>query len=179
MEIAVLSDTHVPGQAEAIPESFRERIVAADHTIHAGDFGSYAAHEAIRDAAGELTAVFGNADPNDIDLPRVAAVELGGLTFVVVHGIVDLVERAVSSSEGVVTSDEDWRDAVATVARARAGTDGVVGVGGHSHTVVDTTHEGVRLLNPGSATGVGPADRPTMLTVQVLDGRTSVTVNEV
>lgn len=178
MEIAVLSDTHVPEQADAVPQSVRERVAAADHTIHAGDFGSHAAHETIREAADGLTAVFGNADPDDIALPRVDAVELGGVTFVVVHGIVDLVERAVSSSEGVVTDDDDWLDAVANVARARAGTDGVVGVGGHSHQVVDTTHEGVRLLNPGSATGVGPADGPTMLTVQVRDGQVSVTVVE-
>lgn len=176
--MAILSDTHVPDQADGIPDSFTERIAAADHVIHAGDFGSQAALDRVRDLNDDLTAVFGNADPNDVDLPRVASAELGGLTFVAVHGIVDLVERAVTSSEGVVTSDEDWLDAVAGVARARAGTDGVVGVGGHSHRTVDTTHRSVRVLNPGSATGVGPADDPTMLTAQVLEGRLSVTVNQ-
>jgi putative phosphoesterase len=177
-EVAVLADTHVPEQADAIPEPFRERIAAADHVIHGGDFGSHEAIERVRDLNDDLTAVFGNADPADAQLPRVASADLGGLTFVVVHGIVDLVERAVTSSEGVVTGDDEWLDAIAGVARARAGTNGVVGIGGHSHRTVDTTHDGVRVLNPGSATGVGPADRPTMLTAQALDGRLSVTVNE-
>ena len=40
MEIAVLSDTHIPEQAAQIPDQFREHITEADHVIHAGDFGS-------------------------------------------------------------------------------------------------------------------------------------------
>jgi len=40
MELAILSDTHVPGQADALPDAFRERVREADHVIHAGDFGS-------------------------------------------------------------------------------------------------------------------------------------------
>lgn len=132
--------------------------------IHGGDFGSHEAVERVRDPNDDLTAVFGNADPADAQLPRVASADLGGLT-VVVYRIVALVERAVTSSEGVVTGDDEWLDAIGGVARARAGANGVVGIGGHSHRTVDTTHDGVRVLNPGSATGAGPADRPTMLTV--------------
>jgi predicted phosphodiesterase len=53
-----------------------------------------------------------------------------------------------------------------------------VGVAGHTHEVVDTAHRGVRLLNPGSATGAAPAERTTMLTVDVDGGTLSVTVHE-
>ena len=177
MEVAILSDTHVPEQAEQLPSAFRERVRAADHVVHAGDFGSDEALADVRAIAPDLTAVYGNADPHDVDLPAVASVEAGGVTFVVVHGIVNPVERAVTCSEGVVMDRDDWLDAIADTTRARAD-EPMVGVGGHSHDVEDTVHDGVRLLNPGSATGVGRADGATMLTAEVVDGDLDVTVHE-
>ncbi|WP_327050647.1 metallophosphoesterase family protein [Halomicrococcus gelatinilyticus] len=180
MEIAILSDTHVPEQAERLPDQFREHVDDADHVVHAGDFGSAAALEDVRKLADDLTAVYGNADPADVDLPSVASVEAGGVTVVVTHGMVNHVEKAVYSSAGAVYDRDDWLDAVADTARARADADGpVVGVGGHSHEVEDETHDGVRVLNPGSATGVGPADgTATMMTVEVNDGDIEVTLHE-
>ena len=183
MQVAILSDTHIPGQKERIPDAFRERIRAADRVVHAGDFGSKDALADVRELASDLTAVYGNADPADIDLPPVASTEIGGVTFVAIHGIVNPVERAVSSSEGVVFNDDDWLDAIADTARARvraqAQADGtVVGVGGHSHKVEDEMHDGIRVLNPGSATGVGEDVEPTMMTVEVADGDLDVTVHE-
>jgi putative phosphoesterase len=178
MEVAVLSDMHVPARADALPDSFAERVRGADHVIHAGDFGSADAYADVAALADGLTAVYGNADLRGIDLPRVASARVGGVTFVVVvHGIVNRVERAVSSVEAVVTDRGDWLDAVADVTRARAG-EGAVGVGGHSHEVEDVVHEGIRLLNPGSATDVGRAEGATMLTATVADGDLEVTVHE-
>jgi putative phosphoesterase len=177
MELAILSDTHIPDQADALPEEFRDRVGEADHVIHAGDFGSTDAYADLAALADGLTAVYGNADPRDVDLPPVASAGIGGVTFVVVHGIVNRVERAVSSSEAVVTDREDWLDAVADVTRARAGED-AVGVAGHSHEVEDTVHDGVRLLNPGSATDVGRAEGATMMTATVEEGDLDVTVHE-
>ena len=180
MQIAILSDTHVPEQAAGVPDEFRDRIDGADRVIHAGDFGSQAALVDVRELAGDLTAVYGNADPTGVDLPAVAALTVEGVTLVVSHGMINFVERAVSSSEGVVFGREDWLDAVADTARARAEGDGsIVGIGGHSHEVEDETHDGVRVLNPGSATGVSPADgRATMLTADIADGAVDVTVHE-
>ncbi|MFP9191343.1 metallophosphoesterase family protein [Natronosalvus vescus] len=180
MEIAILSDTHVPDQAEQLPNQFREHVQEADHVVHAGDFGSNQALANVRELADDLTAVYGNADPVGIDLPAVASVTVSGVTFVVSHGIINFVERAVSSSEGVVFDRDDWLDAVADTARARADADDeVVGIGGHSHEVEDEYHDGVRVLNPGSATGVGPADgTATMMTVEVSAGAVDVTLHE-
>lgn len=184
MQVAILSDMHVPGQAKALPAAFRERVREADHVVHAGDFGSKEALAEVRELASDLTAVYGNADPADIDPPPVASVDVGGVTFVTIHGIVNPVERAVSSSEGVVFDDDDWLDAIADTAQARARahaqTDGpIVGVGGHSHKVEDEVHDGVRVLNPGSATGVGEEVEPTMMTVEVAADDLDVTVHEV
>lgn len=177
MDVAVLSDTHVPDQAESLPEDFREYVSDGEHVVHAGDFGSKDALADVGELAADLTAVYGNADSGDIDLPAVASVTVSGVTFVVSHGMVNFVERAVRSSEGVVFNREDWLDAVADTARARA-EEPVVGIGGHSHEVEDTVHEGIRLLNLGSATGAGPADEATMLTVDITDGDLDVTVHE-
>ena len=161
MDVALISDTHIPSRASEIPASFRERIERADHVIHAGDFDSEGALANVRALAPRLTAVGGNMDPR-IGLPDRATVELGGVTFVVTHG---------------TGSKRGYEDRVATVVRAEASAD-AVGVAGHTHEVLDTTHAGVRLLNPGSATGAAPADRTTMLTATVADGEVDVTLHE-
>jgi putative phosphoesterase len=164
MDIAIVSDTHIPSRATRIPDTFRERIRDADHVLHAGDFDSKGALADVRDLAPELTAVHGNMDPQ-VGLPSVATVDLGGVTFVLTHG---------------TGSPRGWHDRVAATVREETprGESGV-GVAGHTHEVVDETHGEVRLLNPGSATGAAPADRTTMLTAEAVDGRLDVTVHEV
>jgi hypothetical protein len=154
-ELAVISDTHVPGRETAIPEWVSTRVHAADHTIHAGDFDAPETLDTVRDLAAELTAVAGNVDPPAVDLPTTATVEVEDVTFVVVHG---------------TGPHESWPERVATLVEGAVGgeTEGtVVGVAGHTHTPTDTVVGGRRLLNPGSATGARPATRPTMLSLRV------------
>ena len=161
MDVALISDTHIPSRASAIPDPFRERIESAAHVIHAGDFDSEGALSNVRALASRLTAVSGNMDPR-IGLPDRATVELGGVTFVVTHG---------------TGSKRGYEDRVANIVREEADAD-AVGVCGHTHEVLDTTHGGVRLLNPGSATGAAPADETTMMTATVGDGELDVTLHE-
>jgi putative phosphoesterase len=161
MDVAVIGDTHIPSRAHTIPAHFRERIEAADHVIHTGDFDAEGTLANVRAMASRLTAVAGNMDRR-MSLPDVATADLGGVTFVVTHG--------TGSRSGYETR-------VANVVRESAGPD-AVGVAGHTHEVLDTVHDGVRLLNPGSATGASPADRATMLTVRVADGELDVAVHE-
>lgn len=181
MRLAIIADTHLPERADSIPARFREQIRAADHTVHAGDFETVEALAEVRELAADLTAVHGNADPADIGLPPVAAVTLDGVTFVVTHGTLNLVEAAVYAHDGLVMRAEDWVNAIADTARARTRAwdgDGIVGIGGHTHRVEDTVHENVRLLNPGSATGGGPAEAATMMTVDIDNGEIDVTLHE-
>jgi putative phosphoesterase len=161
MDVALISDSHIPSREHEIPPSFRERIEVADHVIHAGDFDSKGALADIRHMATGLTAVSGNIDPQ-IGLPERATVELGGVTFVVTHG---------------TGSQQGWADRVAAAVREEADS-GAVGVAGHTHELADTVYEGVRLLNPGSVTGASPASRPTMLTATVEDGTVDVAQHE-
>jgi putative phosphoesterase len=162
MEVAIISDTHVPSRASGIPDWVRERVEAADHTIHAGDFETVETLETVRSLAnGSLTAVRGNVDPGSIDLPVVASVTRGGVEFVVTHGTGARV---------------GYEDRVAAAAIDHGGPD-AVGVAGHTHQFMDETHDGVRILNPGSATGAAPARETTMLTATVADGDLDVTLH--
>jgi putative phosphoesterase len=150
MELAIISDTHIPSRASAIPEDFRDRLRRADRVVHAGDFDSSAALADVQDLAADLTAVAGNTDP-DLGLPRTATLEVGDVTLAVTHG---------------TGSPRGYEGRLAAAGR-EAGADVVVG--GHTHEPLDTTREGLRLLNPGSATGAWPADIATMLAVRSTD----------
>ena len=161
MEIAIISDPHIPSRAQAIPEAFAERIREADHVIHAGDFDSKGALADQRELVGEMTAVHGNMDP-EIGLPSVARAELGGVEFVVTHG---------------TGSPAGWEQRVADTVDEHAESDDAVGVAGHTHEQVDTTHNGVRLLNPGSVTGAQPASETTMMTATTEGGDLDVRVH--
>ena len=160
MEIAVVSDSHIPGRAKAVPEPFLARVREADHVVHAGDFNSLAAYESFRERAPGLIAVTGNIDPSSLPLPRVATFERAGVRFVVVHG---------DGARG------GYESHVAGVAREEGGD---VAIAGHTHSVLDATVEGVRVLNPGSVTGAAPARRATMMTVVAEDGELDVTLHE-
>jgi putative phosphoesterase len=159
MEIAIVSDTHIPSRAQSIPDQFRERIRDADHALHAGDFVSEGALADLLAVAPELTAVSGNMD-RALGLPAVATVELGGVRFVLTHG--------TGPARG-------YEQRVLETVREEGGD---VGICGHTHEVLDTSRDGVGLLNPGSVTGAAPAERTTMMTATVADGAVDVTVHE-
>ncbi|GAB3324286.1 metallophosphoesterase [Haloplanus rallus] len=160
MRLAIIGDTHIPDRATGIPDWVRERVEAADHVVHVGDFEGPAVVEGVRSLAdGNLTAVRGNVDPPSVELPSVATVELGGVAFVVTHGTGNRI---------------GYEDRVAAAVRDHGGD---VGVAGHTHQHLDTEHDGVRLLNPGSATGADPATETTMLSATVAGGDLDVTLH--
>ncbi len=161
MSIAIIGDTHIPSRASEIPEPFRDHIATADHVLHTGDFDSEDALETVRELSTELTAVSGNMDPR-LGLRDVETVDIGDATFVLTHG---------------TGSPEDWHDRVAETVRSRADRN-AIGVAGHTHRIVDTIHDGVRLLNPGSVTGAVPAKQASMYTAVVEAGSISVELHE-
>lgn len=161
MQVALVSDSHVPDRADSVPDEVLNACEDADMTAHAGDFVSQDAYDAF-DATGELVSVRGNMDsvPN---LPRTETFTAGGVEFVVTHG---------------TGAPVGYRNRVAETARSESGEDAVA-VCGHIHEVVDDVHEGVRLLNPGSCTGAPPAERATMMLVEAEHGTVDVEVVEV
>ncbi len=164
MRVAILSDTHVPSRAPSIPDWVLREVRDADHTVHAGDFDSPGAYRTVADAATELTAVAGNMDPPDLEVPEVATLSVEGVRFVVVHGTGDL---------------EGYDDRVAATVAEHADPDRLtLGVSGHTHQQTDRELDGHRVVNPGSATGAAPAASTTMLTAEVADGTVDLTVHE-
>jgi putative phosphoesterase len=159
MELAILSDTHVPSEADGVPGWVRERVEVADYTIHAGDVDSPETFDLLLELTdGEFTAVAGEADPKSLGLPEVARVQFAEAEFVVVHGAGDR---------------EGYERRVVEAVRERATAD-AIGVAGHTHEPMDETVDGVRVLNPGSATGVSPASEPTMMTATIGAGGVEV-----
>ncbi|WP_135667578.1 metallophosphoesterase family protein [Halorhabdus rudnickae] len=162
MDVAIVSDSHVPTREPGIPDWALERMRGADHVIHAGDFDSSKALADVRGAAKRLTAVAGNMDPRALGLPTVETVTLGGVKFVVTHG---------------TGSRQDYEPRVAGIVAEHAGEGPTVGVAGHTHELLDEVVDGVRLLNPGSVTGASPATEATMLLAEVADSEIDVTVH--
>ncbi len=161
MRVAILSDTHIPSRARAIPDWVAAEIAEADHTIHAGDFDSWSTYERVESLAdGAWTAVTGNMDPHGLSLPDIAVVEIAGQTFVVTHG---------------TGPPAGYQDRVRKAARdAVPGGDAIV-VAGHTHSTLDA-EDGLRILNPGSATGAAPATEATMMRANVTEQSVSVMV---
>ena len=159
--LAILSDTHIPTRADSIPGWIEEAIQGADHVIHAGDFDSTETYRRIETlASGDLTAVAGNMDPVDLPLPDIDSLTFGGRTFVVFHG---------------TGPTHNYETRIRTTVRDEVEDPDPVAVAGHTHEVLDST-DGIRILNPGSATGAPPASDPSMMVATVEDGELSIEV---
>ncbi|MFB6072866.1 MAG: YfcE family phosphodiesterase [Halobacterium sp.] len=150
--VTVVADTHVPSRASEIPDFAANEMADADLVVHAGDFDSRDAYEAVRDLADDLVAVRGNMDPRELGLPKVETVWVEDVEFVVTHGTGPL---------------DGYDERVAETVREERTSRDAVGVAGHTHELRDWTTDGVHVLNPGSATGADPAESASLLLVDV------------
>ena len=152
VRLLLLADTHVPVRARDLPPEVWEAVEAADVVIHAGDWMSPALLDELEARAARLVGVWGNNDGPELRsrLPEVARVQLGGLSWGVVH------------ETGAKAKREE---------RMRAAyPDLDVLVFGHSHIPWDTEHDGLRLLNPGSPTDKRRRPRGAMGELVIEDG---------
>jgi uncharacterized protein len=144
MEIAIISDTHMPRRDRALPEACVRRLRAADLILHAGDLVRL---EVLREllSFGDVVAVHGNVDDVDVRgaLPAVQIVRAAGATIAMTHD-------AGPSTGRLARMRRRFPDADAVVF-------------GHSHIPVhETSPEGFQLFNPGSPTERRRAPRHTM-----------------
>lgn len=154
MRLLLISDTHLPARATDLPAPVWAAVDAADVVVHAGDWVSVNALDALESRAARLVGVYGNNDGSALRarLPEVARVELAGVRLAVVHE----------------TGGAKGRER--RCAAAYPDTD--VLVFGHSHIPWDTTaHTGLRLLNPGSPTDRRAQPTFTWMTARIVDGR--------
>lgn len=150
MEIAIISDTHLPKGARRLPDRCRERLRAADLIVHAGDFSTLAVlHELQK--YGRVVAVHGNVDDAAVRavLPAAAVVDANGARLAVIHD--------AGASRGRL---ERMRQRFAGT-HAGGGVDAVVF--GHSHIPLHArAADGFQIFNPGSPTERRRAPHHTM-----------------
>lgn len=154
MRVLIVSDTHVPKRARALPPALWREAEAADVVVHAGDWVDVGLLDEMENRCRRLIGVYGNNDGPALRarLPEVAHADLAGLRLAVVH------------ETGAAKGREQRCE------RSFPETD--VLIFGHSHIPWDTvTPNGMRLLNPGSPTDRRRQPECTYLTAQVRQGR--------
>jgi putative phosphoesterase len=87
VDIAIISDTHLPRGSRALPDGCVERLRAADLIVHAGDFSRLEVLEELT-ALGRVIGVYGNTDDALLRaaLPEAAVIPIGARhTLAVIH----------------------------------------------------------------------------------------------
>jgi uncharacterized protein len=153
VEIAVISDTHLPRGSRRLPESCVARLQAADLIVHAGDLIRLSVLREL-EAYGPVVAVHGNVDDEEVRaaLPESVAVEAGGVTIGLIHDAGPAKGRLARM-------------------RRRFPEAGAV-VFGHSHIPLhERAPDGFQIFNPGSPTDRRRSPEHTMGIAQVEGGR--------
>jgi uncharacterized protein len=153
VEIAIISDTHMPRGARALPAPCVERLKAADLIVHAGDLMTMAVLDELR-SYGKVAAVQGNVDDVEVRmaLPQRLDLDLEGARVVVVH---------------------DGGPAAGRLQRMRLKyPDADAVIFGHSHMPLhETAEDGFQIFNPGSPTEKRRAPTHTMGLARAREGR--------
>ena len=155
MRLAIISDTHLPRRARAIPEPCLERLRAADAILHAGDLIELSVLEELEALGPPVHAVRGNVDSAELQarLPLTKVVEAGGARIAMVHdggrahGRLERLRRRFPDARAVVF--------------------------GHSHLPLHEERDGFAIFNPGSPTERRRAPRHTMGIATIREGRPS------
>ncbi|MFF8190855.1 metallophosphoesterase family protein [Streptomyces bobili] len=154
MRLLLMSDTHLPKRAKALPAPLLDALPGADVVVHAGDWIDTDTLDLLESRSRRLIGVYGNNDGPDLRarLPETAYADLGGLRFGVVHETGPAQGREARCAARFPDLD--------------------VLVFGHSHIPWDTTAPGgPRLLNPGSPTDRRRQPHCTYLTAVAEAGR--------
>ncbi|RDU36466.1 YfcE family phosphodiesterase [Neobacillus piezotolerans] len=135
MKIVVLSDTHMPKRAKALPEALIPDLKSADLILHAGDWQEIEVYTMLA-AFSKVEGVHGNVDSPEVKklFPEKKIIQAGKFRIGLVHGHGSgktTEKRAVEAFKG------ENVDCI---------------IFGHSHIPVHIIRDGIVLFNPGSAT---------------------------
>lgn len=152
LNVLVLSDTHMPVRARALPTSLVEALRRADLILHAGDLATLSVLDDLKQYA-PVHAVSGNVDTPEVRmaLPRRLVIPIGRFQVGLVHG---------DGPSGSTLSR-------ARSAFARDSVDAVVF--GHSHQPYLEWVDGRLFLNPGSPTDKRNQPEPSFAWLHVSD----------
>ena len=134
MQLAIISDTHMPRGARAIPAACLERCRAADAILHAGDLSDVPVLELLRALGPPVHAIHGNVDSEAVRrlLPARLELTLGGVRIGMTH----------------IPGPASGR-----IQRLRAGFPACAAVVfGHTHMPEHDELDGFQIFNPGSPT---------------------------
>jgi putative phosphoesterase len=160
VDLAIVSDTHMPRGSRRLPAACVARLDAADLILHAGDLNTASVLREL-EAHGPVVAVRGNMDDAALraELPEVRTLELDGVRVAMVHdsgparGRLERMRRRFPDADAVVF--------------------------GHSHLPLhERAADGFQLFNPGSPTERRRAPRHTMGVGRVEAGRVELRLVE-
>jgi putative phosphoesterase len=144
MRLAIVSDTHLPRGARAIPESCLRMCGGADAILHAGDLIDVAVLEQLRSLGPPLHAISGNVDGAAVRalLPARLELDFEGVRVGMIHipgpakGRLDALRAKFPRCDAVVF--------------------------GHTHMPEHAERDGFQIFNPGSPTERRRAPAHTM-----------------
>ena len=134
MRLAIISDTHMPRGARAIPPACLAQCAAADAILHAGDLSDASVLELLRGLGPPVHAIHGNVDSAAVRalLPARVELALGGARIGMTHipgpaaGRLERLRAAFPRCDAVVF--------------------------GHTHMPEHSEDDGFAIFNPGSPT---------------------------
>ena len=152
IRLLLLADTHLPRRAKELPEAVWAEVERADVVVHAGDWVEADLLDRLEARSRQVLGCWGNNDGADLRsrLPEVARARLSGVRVAVVHETGGKQGREVRMRTTYPDTD--------------------LLVFGHSHIPWDTSHAGLRLLNPGSPTDRRGQPHCTYMTARLVDG---------
>jgi putative phosphoesterase len=152
MQVAIISDTHMPRGERSIPAACLDRCRRADAILHAGDLSDVAVLRLLYSLGPPVHAICGNVDKPAVRaaLPVRLELELAGVRIGMIH--------AAGPAEG-------------RLARLRAAfPDCAAVVFGHTHMPEHREHTGFQIFNPGSPTERRRAPLHSMGIARIDDG---------
>jgi uncharacterized protein len=152
VNLAIISDTHMPRGDRRLPDECVARLQAADLIVHAGDLITVAVLNDLK-RLGRVVAVHGNVDDAAVRaaLPEVATFEADGARIAILH---------------------DAGPAQGRLRRMRARfPDADAVIFGHSHMPLhERDEDGFAIFNPGSPTERRRAPHRTMGIARAQEG---------
>jgi putative phosphoesterase len=155
MQLAIISDTHLPRGARAIPAACLDRCRKADAILHAGDLADVSVLRLLEDLGPPVHAIHGNVDKPAVRaiVPDRLELELAGVRIGMIH----------------IPGPADGR-----LRRLRAAFPECAAViFGHTHMPEHRSEDGFQIFNPGSPTERRRAPLHTMGTAEIAGGRIS------
>lgn len=134
MQLAILSDTHIPRGPRVIPPACLDRCRGADVILHAGDLADLSVLRLLESLGPPVHAICGNVDRPAVRavLPERLELELAGVRVGMTH-IPGPAEARLERLHAAFP-------ACAAV------------IFGHTHMPEHQAHEGFQIFNPGSPT---------------------------